>query len=91
MVKVPPFTGVPPVGALEVAPPEAAGEPDALVAAVVDADDDEPDAAVELEPVCVVAVDPVDPLPHAARTQPTVETESPMASPRLIMSRRESR
>jgi hypothetical protein len=90
MVNVPPFTGVPPVGAFDVAPPEAAGEPVALVAAVVE-DDDEPEAAVELDPVCVVAVEVVDPLPQAARTQPIVDTDRPMASPRFIMSRRERR
>ena len=89
MVNVPPFTGVPPVGAFDAAPPEAAGEPDAVVAAVVD-DEDEPDAAVELEPLCVVAVE-ADPLPQAASTQPIAENERPMASPRVMMSRRESR
>jgi hypothetical protein len=89
MVNVPPFTGVPPVGAFDTAPLEAEGEPDAVVAAFVDVEDD-PDAAVELDPLCVVAVED-DPLPQAARTQPIVENERPSARPRVMMSRRDSR
>ena len=86
VVNVPPLTGVPPVNR---APGDAAAGP---LEAAVAVDPLDAVVAVELDPLLLpdVVVDLLE-LPQAARTQPMVETERPIASPRLMMSRRERR